>query len=479
MRLILLTLVTATLAAQSSNSFNISPRSAAATGELSWSDLTGNKLILKAPNAVTAYTLTWPGTISAGCLTSNGSGVLTWQSCVSLPIDDTNALIRGSADATKLIRFEVDGLTTATTRVMTVPDQNQILAGRNVDNQFSVDQTVNGKLSANNLDVLSQSSITRIRTLEINDLLSGGGWYQHRANVSVSNSNYLLRDNGPSRVFYVERQFLGSPRNATQWFTDFIPARRQISGGDIVDDTQNPRIGRSTDRWLEGWFGLVDASTAAFTTASITGTLTISNVQGVFPGTGSIGSAGNPIGTGVFSNLTVTGTCTGCGSIPDASPFARGAVSTGTQTFGGDKSFQGSVLPAFDGSYSNGTTSLRWLESNALTGRFNSVIGGSGSFAAGLSVNGTLTIATVQGIFPGTGFIGTIASPIGDGVFTNLRTSAFGSSNIFIGGGNFYNRTFAGSPSCAGLADGWTGVDTFNLRLWVCIGGTARWATLN
>jgi hypothetical protein len=44
--------------------------------------------------------------------------------------------------------------------------------------------------------------------------------------------------------------------------------------------------------------------------------------------------------------------------------------------------------------------------------------------------------------------------------------------------GNFYNRTFAGSPSCAGVANGWTGVDTFNLRIWVCIGGTARYATL-
>lgn len=40
------------------------------------------------------------------------------------PFLDTNALIKGSADGTKQARFEVDGLTTATTRVLTVQDQN-------------------------------------------------------------------------------------------------------------------------------------------------------------------------------------------------------------------------------------------------------------------------------------------------------------------------------------------------------------------
>lgn len=41
-----------------------------------------------------------------------------------LPVADTTAIVKGSADGTKLVRFEVDGLTTGTTRVMTVPDKN-------------------------------------------------------------------------------------------------------------------------------------------------------------------------------------------------------------------------------------------------------------------------------------------------------------------------------------------------------------------
>lgn len=40
------------------------------------------------------------------------------------PFPDSSAVVAGSADATKKIRFEVDGLTTATTRVLTPPDQD-------------------------------------------------------------------------------------------------------------------------------------------------------------------------------------------------------------------------------------------------------------------------------------------------------------------------------------------------------------------
>ncbi len=43
------------------------------------------------------------------------------------PFSDAYAVVEGSADATKKIRFEVDGLTTATTRVITVPDRDLTL----------------------------------------------------------------------------------------------------------------------------------------------------------------------------------------------------------------------------------------------------------------------------------------------------------------------------------------------------------------
>ena len=44
-----------------------------------------------------------------------------------LPFVDTDAVVMGSADKSKRVRFEVDGVTTATTRVMTVPDSDGTL----------------------------------------------------------------------------------------------------------------------------------------------------------------------------------------------------------------------------------------------------------------------------------------------------------------------------------------------------------------
>lgn len=42
----------------------------------------------------------------------------------TLPVVDTTGIAKGSVDATKVVRLEVDGLTTGTTRVITVPDAN-------------------------------------------------------------------------------------------------------------------------------------------------------------------------------------------------------------------------------------------------------------------------------------------------------------------------------------------------------------------
>jgi hypothetical protein len=48
---------------------------------------------------------------------------------VKLPVVDTTSIVYGSVDPTKRIRFEVDGNTTGTNRVLTTPDRNITLAG--------------------------------------------------------------------------------------------------------------------------------------------------------------------------------------------------------------------------------------------------------------------------------------------------------------------------------------------------------------
>lgn len=49
---------------------------------------------------------------------------------MGLPVVDTTAIVKGSSDGTKLVRFEADGLTTGTTRVMTIPDKDMVLCDR-------------------------------------------------------------------------------------------------------------------------------------------------------------------------------------------------------------------------------------------------------------------------------------------------------------------------------------------------------------
>lgn len=61
------------------------------------------------------------------CTSAAGSDIVNTSSLVFsgsglLPVADSSAIVKGSVDATKKLRFEVDGFTTGTTRVVTFPD---------------------------------------------------------------------------------------------------------------------------------------------------------------------------------------------------------------------------------------------------------------------------------------------------------------------------------------------------------------------
>lgn len=60
------------------------------------------------------------------------------------PFIDSTAIIKGSADATKLWRVEVDGFTTGTTRVATPPNADFTMAGLEVTQTFTASQTWTG-----------------------------------------------------------------------------------------------------------------------------------------------------------------------------------------------------------------------------------------------------------------------------------------------------------------------------------------------
>lgn len=67
------------------------------------------------------------------------------------PFADNTDLVKGSGDATKLLRFEVDGFPTATTRTLTPQDANYTIAGINLAQTFTGNQTFSNNVTISSL----------------------------------------------------------------------------------------------------------------------------------------------------------------------------------------------------------------------------------------------------------------------------------------------------------------------------------------
>lgn len=61
----------------------------------------------------------------------------------TLPVADTQTIVKGSVDDTKLLRFEVDGFTAGATRVLTPPNADATIAGLEVAQTFTAAQKIN------------------------------------------------------------------------------------------------------------------------------------------------------------------------------------------------------------------------------------------------------------------------------------------------------------------------------------------------
>lgn len=79
--------------------------------------------------------------------TSTG-GAGSWQTPTSsAPFIDSTAIIKGSADASKLLKIEVDGFTTGTTRTLTPQNNSYTIAGIDIAQTFTQTQTLNGTVA--------------------------------------------------------------------------------------------------------------------------------------------------------------------------------------------------------------------------------------------------------------------------------------------------------------------------------------------
>lgn len=142
------------LAAQMQTPLVVYQSSGSATGEIRFQERRTNgtnHVGFRSPDSVATdrvWTLPAADGTNGQALTTDGSGVLSWVTPGGLPVIDTTAVVKGSSDATKLLRFEVDGFTTATTRVLTPQNASYTLAGTDIAQTFSAAQTFNSTLNA-------------------------------------------------------------------------------------------------------------------------------------------------------------------------------------------------------------------------------------------------------------------------------------------------------------------------------------------
>ena len=84
------------------------------------------------------------------------------------PFADSTSIVKGSADATKLLRIEVDGFTTGTTRVMTPPDENFTVVG------LATTQTLTNKsLSDSTTFIIDNSDNTKKAQFQASGITTG------------------------------------------------------------------------------------------------------------------------------------------------------------------------------------------------------------------------------------------------------------------------------------------------------------------
>jgi len=93
--------------------------------------------------------LNWTGT-SWGCGTSGGGASV-------LPVVDTTSVVKGSSDATKQLRFEVDGFTTGTTHVVTFSDSDGTPAWNDLSNLANPTAINRSLIGGSGIDVGSAS----------------------------------------------------------------------------------------------------------------------------------------------------------------------------------------------------------------------------------------------------------------------------------------------------------------------------------
>jgi uncharacterized protein YunC (DUF1805 family) len=357
------------------------------------------------------------GAASGYVWTSDGSGVGSWQAAAGgLPVVDTTGIAKGSSDATKIARLEVDGLTTGTTRVLTVQDGDHTLAGLNINQTFVNPQTV-AIASVQNQLTLSQTN--------------NSGFYDPACLVLASTDTVTSTIYGAARV-------CAGYESAV--FTDEKFAIQTATGSGTYQDAITIKNQAVT---ILGSIAATGSATFSFVNGVVDGTMVP-----LFSGNGSIGSATYKYGdffgvrgnfnavtigaasatvrlgqtldvnySGDFAGMAInTWSATdGHGGIIDLNKSGSGTIGTQAAVVSGETLgfliFRGSDGTAFqraaqvmgevDGTVSSGVVPGRIVlrtasTSGVMTERLRIDSAGLASFYAGVDITGNLSAAVIN-----------------------------------------------------------------------------------
>jgi hypothetical protein len=514
------------------------PGGAAGVGQLTLCDqtianCTGWKSSTSASASV-VYEMPPADGTSGDCLSTNGSGILSWLSCSgggsTPPFVDTTNIIKGSADATKLLKFEVDGLTTGTTRTWTAQDANITVAGIDLAQTWTATQTVRDvrpsvndtyrlgddttplrwyELNANRINgvctvlfTCSQSNnYVNTRKLNLYDMSGGtnNSWDMRTNANSPTTSYYEIRDQAGTAFLTLTRQFASVTVNNATLDGNLLPS---------ADATY--ALGSASSRWTGLTLSDLSGSGTVCVKTDTNGTLGKASGACALDPTTTTGdmiyrnSGGNlarlAIGASdgyclVVSSGLPAWTSYGCNPITTRGDMVVGSalgtpgrlpVGTVDQVLTVSCPL-GNCTPTwstFSGtspiSYSSGTISCATCVTTSRTVSTSSPLGGGGA----LSSNLTLTCSTCVTTAGGQSISGT--TTLSTASISTAISGTFNLSGNMTVTGNLYLRTYSGgSANCSGVADGWVGVRTDTggtsgmPQIEICVGSATMYVGLN
>lgn len=240
-----------------------------------------------------------PNADAVGCLQSDGSFQLSIVACSggsTLPVIDTTKIVKGSVDATKELRFEVDGFTSGTTNVLTPQDASYIIAGTNITNTFTAQQITQDLVPSSagfwNVGTLSDPFSTMIATTFYTRLVGISCNYNSSTATALGGGVFTVQDSACATQ---------AKMSSTGFDTVGASGSYKVQGTEVITSARNLR-------------NIVDISTSLIPTVTNTYSLGANTGTGYF--------AFSYITNGTFDVLSPKTSSSGIGAAGAGNGFA-------------------------------------------------------------------------------------------------------------------------------------------------------------